>query len=399
MARWLTLVLIAWLIGSACAGCDPTPASGSDGGGEVDASAGADAGADDAGCVPETDQELCQALGYECGDTIAMDRCGQPRPEVDCGGCAPPALCGGSGQLHVCGTGACEAESTPDGTWVTLDSPTDQDLHGIWGAAEDDIWAVGAGGTLLRFQGQDWAVEGSVVVEDLLALHGSAADNVWAVGDAVGGLRFDGQSWALVDAGVIAPPLFAVRAVSATEVWAGGYSVGDELGTLFTYDGSAWSFVPTYSDLVLSLAVWPPRVWIGTLEGAVLQWDGQALASLGSVGGGVLRAAGAQELWSMGNRLSRWDGQDWTTLADGSLPYQRLEDAQLVATDDIWAVGHAIYLLTVEPRRCGLIRHWDGVDWHLVDSSLPQALRGVWVSPQGVVWAVGDGGLIVQRQP
>ena len=50
------------------------------------------------------------------------------------------AVCSGGVILHFDGT-----------LWHAMQSPTVNDLHGIWGAASDDIFAVGRYGTILHY--------------------------------------------------------------------------------------------------------------------------------------------------------------------------------------------------------------------------------------------------------
>src|SRR5690606_15691942 len=52
----------------------------------------------DASCVPETDAELCAALGRRCGAAQTIDRCGTTRPIVSCG----------TGDEGSCVEGTCE---------------------------------------------------------------------------------------------------------------------------------------------------------------------------------------------------------------------------------------------------------------------------------------------------
>jgi hypothetical protein len=51
--------------------------------------------------------------------------------------------------------------------------------------------------------------------------------------------------------------------------------------------------------------------------------------------------------------------------------------------DDVWAVGAG-----------GVIDHWNGSAWSIVDSATTQGLVGVWGSGPDDVWAVGTGGVI-----
>lgn len=64
------------------------------------------------GCTPETDPELCTALGKDCDEVLATDRCGVSR-DLDCGTCASDELCGGTGVTNVCG------DPSTDVAWCT----------------------------------------------------------------------------------------------------------------------------------------------------------------------------------------------------------------------------------------------------------------------------------------
>lgn len=80
-----------------------TDAGTSDTGPDVDM--GEDAG-EDAGdmnvCVPNSDAELCEQAGANCGAIETVDNCGETRA-VECGTCTDPETCGGSGTDNVCG--------------------------------------------------------------------------------------------------------------------------------------------------------------------------------------------------------------------------------------------------------------------------------------------------------
>ncbi|HTM22257.1 MAG TPA: hypothetical protein VL172_17175 [Kofleriaceae bacterium] len=86
-------------------------------------------------------------------------------------------------------TGGWQAAATgalPDGT-----------LFKVWGASATDVWAVGSGGLILRYQEGAWAAMPSPTDERLIAVWGTADDDVYAVGGESGGLvlRWDGASW------------------------------------------------------------------------------------------------------------------------------------------------------------------------------------------------------------
>src|SRR5262245_41031364 len=67
---------------------------------------------------------------------------GTSSPKADGGGA--PSLPGADGGV---------AAPSPHFSWLNP-TPTGNDLRGIWGTADDDIWVVGAHGTVARWDGQ-----------------------------------------------------------------------------------------------------------------------------------------------------------------------------------------------------------------------------------------------------
>jgi hypothetical protein len=99
-ARTARMVVLALAWAGALAAC------GSGGGG-----AGGGGGGPGT-CQAESDAELCQGAGAECGSVTATDRCGSVRV-LDCGGCEDPLWCGGGGEPNRCGV-TCPTEC-PEG--------------------------------------------------------------------------------------------------------------------------------------------------------------------------------------------------------------------------------------------------------------------------------------------
>jgi hypothetical protein len=82
----------------------------SDAGGDAAVDSGGDAGQDadggpadgDAGCAPETNNQLCARLGKTCGPVTANDNCGQQRVVPSCGQCNQPELCAANDRPNKC---------------------------------------------------------------------------------------------------------------------------------------------------------------------------------------------------------------------------------------------------------------------------------------------------------
>lgn len=138
-------------------------------------------------------------------------------------------------------------------TFARVPSPTDQDLWGVWGAAPDDLWAVGGnarpGGvpTILRWDGVAWT---SVAVPALqksevrafFKVWGTASDDVLLVGHKGVVLRWNGT--ALVEQLVGASDdLISLWGTSKDHVVIVG---GRGNAVITTWDGTAWkTTIPT----------------------------------------------------------------------------------------------------------------------------------------------------------
>lgn len=122
-------------------------------------------------------------------------------------------------------------------------------FFGVWGASDDDLWAVGGdiGGALpaqlWRKDGDGWSEyvdpsldEGSGRI--WFKVHGTAADDLWIVGSQSSTLHWDGSSLTEFSASAVASgeSLFTVDA-AGEEVLAVG---GSAAGALLHWDGSAW---------------------------------------------------------------------------------------------------------------------------------------------------------------
>ena len=69
------------------------------------------------------------------------------------------------------------------------------DLRGLWGSAEDDIWAVGTAGTALHWDGTRWSPVGEPATFSLNDVWGRSPSDVWAVGSGGTILHYDGAAW------------------------------------------------------------------------------------------------------------------------------------------------------------------------------------------------------------
>ena len=66
--------------------------------------------------------------------------------------------------------------------WTPVTSATGIYLSDVWGSGANDVWAVGAGGTILHWNGTEWSATTTGISNLLSSVGGSSANDVWAVG-------------------------------------------------------------------------------------------------------------------------------------------------------------------------------------------------------------------------
>ncbi len=135
-----------------------------------------------------------------------------------------------------------------DGTTFTAQStPTTENLWGVWGAAPDDLYAVGGSGrdggvpTLLHFDGAAWSAVTlptlqKANVNALFKVWGTSATNVYAVGQRGTVLHFDGASWTEELVGA-SDDLISIWGTDSSHVYAVG---GRGNGIMARFDGTEW---------------------------------------------------------------------------------------------------------------------------------------------------------------
>ena len=133
------------------------------------------------------------------------------------------------------------------GLWSAEPSPTSTILWGLWGASEDELWAVGGDGNandpvLLRRDGDTelWSEvaipELGVSSHGLFKVWGTSASDVWVVGDRGATLHFDGSEWTAHPAAVAIDLISLWGSPSEGIIAAGGRASGH----LSRLDGQSW---------------------------------------------------------------------------------------------------------------------------------------------------------------
>jgi len=262
--------------------------------------------------------------------------------------------------------------------WVTVGTGTS--LRALWGAADDDLFAVGWAGEIHHFDGISWSTQAAGTDDDLWQVWGSAGDDIYAATGHGGLIHYDGVSWRPA-----ADP-DAVEAVALSP--SGAAMAAGAHGQVLRGDGAAWwpQTVPTAADLH---AVWlsdASAVAVGD-AGTVARFDGatwtvaapptvQALRGVWGAADGDVHAVGD------GGAIVHFDGSGWA--AETSPTGAALRAIWGSSAGDVWAVGAA-----------GTVLHFDGTSWAAVASPATADLHAVWGAAADDVWAAGAGGAIL----
>jgi hypothetical protein len=270
------------------------------------------------------------------------------------------------------------APNTAQWCWCAPGPPSDI-LTDVWGAASDDVFAVGLDGLVLRFDGTRWIVDHPVPV-GINGVHGSGPDNVWLAGPSGWTARFDGSAWqaAVIDA-----------KYNLNAVWVAPDGVVRVAGNAPLPPG-----VPGESSNIEAVVLRHPRAggdW--TVEASFEQ---RGFASFYGLSG-----SSAADIWAVGNNIpsgaatsaigfvSHFDGSSWSGVR--TVPDILLEGSIVVdvaaATPD---AGATWFLDAREGVR------FDGTNW---TTTAALANTGAIDARDGVMYAVGDAGLVMRWTP
>lgn len=280
-----------------------------------------------------------------------------------------------------------------DDTWTDLSVPQIQPLHAVAFASTDDGWAIGEGGTVLRWDGVRWTEGNSPTTVDLhdVAVVGS---DVWAVGDQ--GVRvYWGLEGSRVDLIPYDVPLTGVAFASPDAGWIVGAD-----GTILHYDGRTWESIELsfHVDLFGLFIEADGTPWV-TGDGGLIGYvtvDGWQLAAQPYVDVNltaidmVSTAAG----WAVGSEFSPspervifwqrgaelWDPHE----VRGAPP---LFDIAVLSENEAWAVG-----AQSPPSTHGAVWHYSAGRWTAAGDLDVSALFAVEAVGPDDVWAAGQDG-------
>jgi hypothetical protein len=172
-------------------------------------------------------------------------------------------------------------------------------VEGFWGAASNDVWAVGQFMAsnpflgVLHWDGATWTQVTSPFVSNYNSeagvvdgIWGSAANDIWAVGFSFSGSQiwhFDGSTWTHPPAGTVPAfvgQLYAVWGFCPNDIWAVGAEqppgtqfVEQAVAIVLHFDGQSWSRVDlggSFPGLLTVSGSSPDDLWAAGRGGTLL---------------------------------------------------------------------------------------------------------------------------------
>jgi len=237
-----------------------------------------------------------------------------------------------------------------DSTWTVMPSGgTTANLHAVWAASSTDAWAAGSGGVILRFDGTAWSSISSGMTWDINAMWGSSSTDVWFAG-AAEMMHWDGAAFTAWPAG---GTFLSVSGSGPLDVWVTG-----ENTYLRHHTGTgSWATIKSTGTSTMSavLAIAPNDLWAsGPLIGKETMHStdgGVSWTPYPALSGGFtsMAARASNDIWAIGGRtVGEWTGSMWSD----TQPFGSTVSLQSVTTTPITTAGHVWVV-----GGSGLIRH------------------------------------------
>ncbi len=226
-------------------------------------------------------------------------------------------------------------EQTP--VWkAAFDTASVGALSAVWGSAPNDVFVVGGTpgvGEVYHFDGSQWRMMPIPDVPLLVWVFGFGPGDVYAVGAGGGGIRFDGTSWTSWSTGTT-QDLWGIWGATPDDLWLVGGNVGEGDPVILHFNGSAFAPVPVPPNDRRATSLF--KVW--GIDGKVFAVGEHGLILEHTAGAWAQVPAGSAAdddfvaLWGTSQdnivavggrgtaRVAQYDGTDWTTRAFSGTP-------------------------------------------------------------------------------
>ena len=135
--------------------------------------------------------------------------------------------------------------------------------------------------------------------------------------------------------------------------------------------------------------------FVSSASGKIEHWNGSAwkgtYTNVGAFGLSAVDMLSSNEGWAAGNNyISHYTNGNWVHEFNY---YAILTSLEMLSTNDGWIVGGN---LVAPSQYLGLILHWDGAAWTMVDNPSSNTLLSIDMISPYEGWAIGRDGIILR---
>jgi len=288
----------------------------------------------------------------------------------------------------------------PSSTWVVQNSGANNGLESVATWDGNIAWAVGPAGWITRTTngGANWIAQQMPGVSVLFSVSAATPNVIWAVGgDAILHSRDGGITW-VAQSGAAGEYLYAVSAVDSVNAWAVGFN-----GVILRNNGVGWvtqvAATGPFETLTSVAQVDSSTAWASGNRRILKTVDGganwvQQTPGVVNYGGMVVASSGGSTAWvtAQGGVLRTVNGgTTWTleTLPGGVSPNVLVQSG-----NTLWAFTQGLAAKAYRSTGGGVTGTWTA-ETPITPSNV--GMRGFAAFTPNLIWAVGDGGIIVKH--
>jgi hypothetical protein len=193
------------------------------------------------------------------------------------------------------------------GTFVATDTHSDSGFTRVWCLDDDNVFACGNRGVMVRKKGRQWAQFNSGLDGDLYGVHGTGVADLYTVGEEGRTFHYDGRAWVRIEP-FTNYLLNSVLCVSPKSVYVCGMN-----GALFHGSQARWRQLEAPPVTYHSLAQWRGTVYVAAGGAGVFVVEGNVVNSF-QKGLTLYKLLGSDDflLGAGGDLCAYFDGQSWS---------------------------------------------------------------------------------------
>ena len=285
-----------------------------------------------------------------------------------------------------------DVDPSTNNKWTVLNGLTRGNMiYSIHGTSGNNIFAVGGGGTLLKYNGSNWSPIETSTSEIFFNVWSPSPDVVYLLSSDQYIRKYSNGSFSTVYTDPDPTQKFnPIAGFSADDIFVGG------IGTICHYNGTSWSTMEIDSEAYI-WGLWGidgNHVYAVDMDGGIHFYDGSSWTKQVTYSGvwfSSIYGTAADDIYATAssgtNRLYHYDGTTWEVVSNISLPSGAgLYAVWGSASNDIYVVGSK-----------GTIFHYDGSSWEQTFDIPAVEYHGIWGTSSSNVLIAGEKGILLRK--